>query len=75
MPNFVSFREAVTAYASGATVWLFSDGNLVHGICWDLPRDAFQDPIIRAEAARACSRNLRRFIRCEDPEVKSSLTW
>lgn len=75
MPKFVSFREAVTAYAHGATVWLVSAGELVHGISWDLPRKAFRDSRVRAKAAHACAHNLRKFIRYEDPEVKFFLSW
>lgn len=75
MPKFVTFREAVTAYANGATVWLVSAGELVHGISWDLPREAFRDARVRAEAAHACAHSLRKFIRYEDPEVKFFLSW
>lgn len=75
MSNTISFREAVTAYANGATVWLFSAGELVQGLFWDVPREDFRNPHVRAEAARACAHTLRKFIRYEDPEVQLRLTW
>ena len=75
MPKFVSFREAVTAYANGAPVWLVSAGDAVEGRNWDLPREAFRDPRVRAEAAHCIAHGLRNFIRYEDPEVKFFLSW
>ena len=75
MPKFVSFREAVTAYAHGATVWFVEAGQCVEGHSYDLPRAAFYDPAIRARAARAIAHTIRKEIRYEDPEVKFFLSW
>ena len=75
MPEFVSFRTAVNAYANGATVWLMSAGDVVEGRFWDLPREAFRDPAVRAEASRSIAHSLRNFIRYEDSEVKFFLSW
>ena len=75
MPKFVSFREAVTAYANGATVWFVEAGQCVEGHSYDLPRAAFYDPVIRARAARVIAHTIRKEIRYEDPEVKFFLSW
>lgn len=75
MSKFVSFREAVTAYANGATVWFMESGECIEGHSYDLPRDAFRDPAIRARAARAIAHTIRKEIRYEDPEVKFFLSW
>ena len=75
MPKTVSFREAVTAYANGATVWFVESGECVEGHSWDLPPEAFSDPTVRAEAARAIAHTIRKEIRYEDPNVQFVLSW
>lgn len=75
MSKFVTFSEAVTAYAHGATVWFIEAGDLVEGHAYDLPREAFSDPTIRARAARAIAHIIRKEIRYEDPEVKFCISW
>ena len=75
MPKTVSFREAVNAYANGATVWFVEAGQCVEGHSYDLPRDAFRDPAVRARAARAIAHTIRKEIRYEDPEVQFVLSW
>ena len=70
MSKSLSFVEAVTAYAHGASVQCVHSNGQVFAICnWDEPLERFADPQIRRDAARAFSRKLRVLLTYEDPEM------
>lgn len=68
MRKYLSFVEAVHAYANGATVWcVHSNGQIYAGCNWDEPRERFADPRVRRDAARSFARKLRVLLTYEDP--------